>query len=108
MHMMHVLSPVLLSPWLTSQQQQPPNENTEQNDVTLVILNLYDLLRQINLVSKMILQQNMQLDMTVQLFEQTLHLIFVKQYRESRYDSALITAKEIASELYVFTLNSVC
>lgn len=63
--------------------------------VTLIIW--YDLLRQINLVSKMMQQQNMQLDMTVQLYEQTLK--FFTDYRDSGFDAALVAARELAKLL---------
>jgi hypothetical protein len=63
--------------------------------VTLVIW--YDLLKQINYVSKMMQQQDMQLDMSVQLYEQTLK--FFEGYRESGFDGALVAAKELAREL---------
>ena len=63
--------------------------------VTLVIW--YDLLKQINYVSKMMQQQDMQLDMSVQLYEQTLQ--FFEGYRESGFDGALVAAKELAREL---------
>ena len=55
------------------------------------------LLRQINLVSKMMQQQNMQLDMTVQLYEQTLK--FFTDYRDSGFDAALVAARELAKLL---------
>lgn len=61
----------------------------------------YDILSKINILSKVMQNENMQFDLALQCIDQTLK--FLENYKETGFSSAEIIAKELAEELEMST-----
>ncbi|XP_050387364.1 uncharacterized protein LOC126803632 [Argentina anserina] len=59
----------------------------------------YDLLHAINIVSKFLQTEDMHIDVAIEELEKLMS--FIQKYRETRFDEALVIAKEIASEMEI-------